>query len=151
CLASGLVIIYFVGLSYLTAAAAFLVSVGGVWSVLAGLLVRDRRQEGGQVLERSAQPPLYACPREVATATGVPVPDRVVLRHDDGVSVHESGRPIQVLRGRGTRVLTLGLAALPGLSETELKAVLAHELGHLAHGETRLGPLLGRLIASQVI
>jgi hypothetical protein len=39
---------------------------------------------------------------------------------------------------------------MQGLTASELKAVLAHEYGHFAHGETRLTPIIGRIVPTVV-
>jgi Zn-dependent protease with chaperone function len=49
------------------------------------------------------------------------------------------------LRGEGQRSLILGLGALPGLSQSQFKAILAHEYGHFSNRDTAGGNLANQV------
>ncbi|MBU0494559.1 MAG: M48 family metalloprotease [Chloroflexi bacterium] len=57
------------------------------------------------------------------------------------IAVMERGGLWAKLRGAGQRTLILGLGALPGLTQGQLKAILAHEYGHFSQRDTAGGNL----------
>jgi heat shock protein HtpX len=73
---------------------------------------------------------------EEAEAAGERLPDEVYLTLEVNAAVLEIGRH--------RRVLIVGLPLLRLLSERALRSVIAHELGHYAGGDTRLGPWIYR-------
>ncbi|MCE0537092.1 M48 family metallopeptidase [Kineosporia rhizophila] len=93
-------------------------------------LLRLRRLPPAPGLEISPQqePRLWAEIRAVAEAMDEDPPDRVVLFGRVTAAVTEAS---------GRRELLIGLPLLIGLTRAELRAVIAHEMGHLAHGHTR--------------
>lgn len=93
---------------------------------------------------------MFAALTEVAAVARARKVDKVYLEPGAGIGVRESGGTWRVLVGRGERILHLGFAALKDMSVSELKGVLAHEYGHFSHGETRLTPVIGRILASVV-
>ena len=52
-------------------------------------------------------------------------------------AVFERGSWWKGVRRESRRCLILGLGVLPGLTETQLKAILAHEYGHFGHADTQ--------------
>jgi Zn-dependent protease with chaperone function len=52
------------------------------------------------------------------------------------------------LRDHGQRYLILGVGVLDGLTQRQLRAVLAHEYGHFSHRDTAGGDLAGTVRAS---
>ncbi|MEW2621691.1 M48 family metalloprotease [Streptomyces sp. NPDC048106] len=98
------------------------------------------------------EPRLWALVREVAAAAGTRAPDRIRLTGEVNAAVSEDPRLLGLLPG--PRRLYLGVPLLTGLTEAQLRAVLAHEYGHFTGGDTRLSALvvrgrvqLGRVIA----
>jgi len=132
-----------------------LVVVVGVGTALAlhglirGLFFR-RPPEQCRFISRVEEPRLYGLLDEVAKAARSQPVDQVILQPGPGVGVREDGSTLEVLAGRGKRVLALGYGALQQLTVGELRAVLAHEYGHFSHGETRLTPILWRVEVSTV-
>ena len=125
----------------------FIVVVGtavALWSMVRALFVRLNAGDG-RVLPPEEEPRLHALAAEVARAVQARPVGEIVLHPGAGVGVHERGSTVGVLLGRGIGVLHLGYAALQSLTVGELRAVLAHEYGHLSHGETQLTPVLGRV------
>lgn len=91
---------------------------------------RDPDADLGPVLGRSDAPPLFEQIDELARRAGVRPPGQVRLSYLPCCGVVAWGR-----RRRRTRALLIGLPLLHVLSAGELRAVLAHELAHLAHGD----------------
>jgi Zn-dependent protease with chaperone function len=96
----------------------------------------------GLLLTEAAEPRLWHRVRELAERIGTDPPAEIVLTAEPGASVTEDTRFLTPVPG--TRRLHLGLPLLLGLSEAQLRAVLAHELGHYAHHDTRLVSLAVR-------
>ncbi|QKW17679.1 M48 family metalloprotease [Kitasatospora sp. NA04385] len=88
------------------------------------------------------QPRLWEEVRAAARAAGERAPDELFLVAEVNAGVAEHGRLLGLLPGR--RRMSLGLPLLTGLTVPQLRAVLAHEFGHFAHGDTRLGGLTMR-------
>lgn len=94
----------------------------------------------GAEITSHAQPALFAELRAVARAVGEPLPTQVALTEEANASVAE----VPDVRGFARRrVLHLGLPLLRILTVGELRALLAHELGHF-HGEHCAGPRMRR-------
>lgn len=95
-----------------------------------------RLRESRTVLERADAPHLFALLDEVAQAVGTRGVDIVVVEADANAGVRTYG-----LRRR--RVLWLGLSLWTLLGPQERIALLGHEFGHYAHGDTRHSLLVG--------
>jgi Zn-dependent protease with chaperone function/Tfp pilus assembly protein PilF len=138
----------FVSIKLLAIVAIF--GIGGFIAIVRGLFVSTSEPDEGRVLAPSEAPELFRALAEVAEVAGARKVDKVLLFPGTSIGVREAGGRLQVLLGRGERILHLGLAALRGLTVSELKSILAHEYGHFAHGETCLTPIIGR-IQTQVV
>ncbi|MEU0007056.1 M48 family metallopeptidase [Streptomyces sp. NPDC006314] len=105
----------------------------------------------GLAITEADEPRLWALVRELATATGTYAPDRILLTADVNAAGSEEPRLLGLLPG--PRRLHLGVPLLIGLTEAQLRAVLAHEYGHFTGGGTRLSPLVvrGRTQIARVI
>jgi heat shock protein HtpX len=90
----------------------------------------------GVRLEPDGQPRLLAVIDEEAKACGERVPDEVYATFEVNAAV------LEVNRRR--RVMIVGLPLLHLVSERGLRAVIAHEFGHYAGGDTKLGPWIFR-------
>jgi Zn-dependent protease with chaperone function/tetratricopeptide (TPR) repeat protein len=97
---------------------------------LAGLLLRGLQLKEGPdydiVLTREEAPRLFALAEELAPLVGVPPPAeiRLVMRLNAWVKVRG------YRTARASSIVGVGLDLLAALSESEVRAVLAHELGH---------------------
>jgi heat shock protein HtpX len=119
-----------------------------VWAVLPR---PDRFEPPGPKLDDASHPELLAAVRDVASATSQAMPADVFLVNDVNAWVTQRGG----IMGFGShRVMGLGLPLLQGLTVSEFKSVLAHEFGHYAAGDVKLGPwiyktrsAIGRAIA----
>lgn len=119
-----------------------------IGSIAAGLAVlraivpaRDRFAAPGPGLGRDRHPRLRAVLEDLERDTGEPVPDDVYLALDVNASVSEASTGL--LSGH-RRVMTLGLPLMAALTPDELRAVVAHELGHYAGGDTRFSAWIWR-------
>jgi Zn-dependent protease with chaperone function/LysM repeat protein len=85
----------------------------------------------------SKAPELWKAVNEVAAVAGTRPPTKMRVAAVVNATVFEETRLLGFAGGQ--RVLTIGLPLLLGLTAAELRAVLAHEMGHYARGHTRLG------------
>ncbi|MCX4527737.1 M48 family metalloprotease [Streptomyces sp. NBC_01551] len=88
------------------------------------------------------EPALWAAVREIAEQVGTRAPDEILLIDEVNAAVSEDARLLGLRPG--TRRLYVGLPLMAGLDEMQLRAVLAHEMGHYANLDTRLTPLIAR-------
>ncbi|QNP70536.1 M48 family metalloprotease [Streptomyces roseirectus] len=113
--------------------------------VVRGMFMIRRPKEdppSGLRVGEADEPRLWALVRELAQASGTRAPDEIVLTADVNAAVGEHPRLLGLLPG--PRRLLLGVPLLTGLSEAQLRAVLAHEYGHFTGGDTRLSALVVR-------
>lgn len=103
---------------------------------------RQRFKPPGPELKRELHPLLFKEIDRVAARCGVPGPRHVYLAPDVNAFVADVGG---VLGLGSTRVLGLGLPLLHCLTLAELRSVLAHEFGHYAGGDTRVGQWVYRV------
>jgi Zn-dependent protease with chaperone function len=87
----------------------------------------------GQRLQRADAPGLFAAIDELAAAVGTAAPTEVYLTPFADLAVTEIGGVFG-----GHRVMILGTPVVELLTIHELRAGIAHELGHFAGGDTRL-------------
>ncbi|PFG17890.1 Zn-dependent protease with chaperone function [Propionicimonas paludicola] len=134
-----------IGVFFAIVMVAFAVGSSALGRVLAQLIVvplliaifaaiREARRArlqpvAGPQLLREEYPTLWATIVELARLAKTEPPRRVVLIPEVNAAVHQVG---------SERELLLGLPLLAGLSVSELRSVLAHELGHFAGGDTAL-------------
>jgi Zn-dependent protease with chaperone function len=102
---------------------------------------RDQFDPPGPRLEESAEPRLFAFIQTIASDMHQRMPDEIYLDHDANIGVAQRGG---VLGFGSRRVMTIGLPLLQAMPAAEFKAVLAHEFGHYASHDVRLGPWLYR-------
>ena len=98
-------------------------TLGGVWVVTE---TSDPDADLGPMLARVDAPPLFAAVDEVARRLGVKSPGQIRLTYLPCCGVVAWER---------SRALILGLPLLRVLTHAELRAILAHELAHLARGD----------------
>jgi Zn-dependent protease with chaperone function len=119
----------------------------GPWPVLPALLViwwilQPHHEQLGRRLEREEAPALFEEIDRLADGLNAPRIDEVRLTDDMNAGASEVSsrrRP-----WRKTRVLLLGVPLLALADRDTLRAVIAHELGHFAHGHGRLGRWIHR-------
>ncbi|MBW3595570.1 MAG: M48 family metalloprotease [Actinobacteria bacterium] len=121
----------------LTAALAILAILRGVFFV-----DRSDPEPVGIPIDDSSQPRLMALVKDVASAANANPPDAVYLVPDVNAFVYEDGKLMGLIKTK--RIMGIGLGLLNVLHVDELKAVLAHEYGHFAGGDTRLSGIVYR-------
>lgn len=122
-----------------------LVSVVLAIPIVRGLfMLRTPKGEGpaGVTVGEAQEPELWAVVRDIAQQVGTRAPDEIVLIDEVNAAVAEDAKLLGLRPG--TRRLYLGLPLMTGLDEMQLRAVLAHEMGHYANFDTRLTPLIAR-------
>lgn len=112
-----------------------------LFAILRSLFIRIKDEEPGRPLARDEAPQLWSLAEEVAARVGTRPVDAIYATPAPSISVVERGSLLQKLRGKGRRCLVLGLGALPGLTQAQLKGILAHEYGHFSNRDTAGGNL----------
>ncbi|MEW1722611.1 M48 family metallopeptidase [Streptomyces sp. NPDC093109] len=96
----------------------------------------------GLPVDPDTEPELWLTVRELADQVVTRAPDAIILTAEVNAAVTEEARLLGLLPGR--RLLFLGVPLLQGLNQAQLRSVIAHELGHYSHSDTRLGPAIRR-------
>jgi heat shock protein HtpX len=90
----------------------------------------------GVRVTHEGQPALVELIEDEARGCGEDAPDEIYATFDVNAGVTEVGRR--------RRVMIVGLPLLQLVTERGLRSIIAHELGHYAGGDTRLGPWIHR-------
>ncbi len=112
-----------------------------IWAMLKSLFIRRRDEDPGKLLKQADAPRLFELLRDVAGRVGTRPVDAVYLVADATIAVMERGSLLKRMSGRSQRCLILGLGVPGGMSENQLKAILAHEYGHFSNKDTAGGDL----------
>jgi Zn-dependent protease with chaperone function len=120
------------------ALAAAVAIAAALWKVLRA---KPQPPEGLRLTSGEA-PELWHIVTELADQVGTRPPDQILLIGEVNAAVTENTRWLGLVGGR--RYLLIGLPLLLTLRVDELRAILAHELGHYSHSHTRLGALTYR-------
>ncbi len=123
--------------SYVVAATA----VGLVVPVWRVLRARPQPPAGSPVTVEHA-PQLWSVVHELADLVGTRAPDEIRLVAVVNAAVWEDAGLMGLRAGR--RYLYVGVPILQVLTVSQIRAVLAHELGHYSRGHTRFGALTYR-------
>ncbi|EFG04136.1 M48 family metalloprotease [Streptomyces clavuligerus] len=94
---------------------------------------------GAVLLRRADAPGLWRLVEELAERLGTRPPGRILLTSEVNASVSEESSMLGLIVGE--RTMYLGVPLLNGVEPAELRAVLAHELGHYAGRHTRFGAI----------
>jgi Zn-dependent protease with chaperone function len=125
----------------LIVAVVLLVSLWAVLKSLWASVVRGRSADPGIPLDVAAHPRFAAALGEAAARVGTRPVDTVFMTPGTDAAVYERGGLARQLAGRTDRCLILGVALLEGMTQGQLKAVLAHEYGHFVNRDTAGGGL----------
>ncbi|WP_037608086.1 M48 family metallopeptidase [Streptacidiphilus rugosus] len=102
---------------------------------------KDEAPPGISVSEQQ-QPELWARVRTLAEQVGTRAPAEIRLIPQVNAAVSENPRLLGLIPGH--RRMLIGVPLLIGLTEPQLDAVLAHELGHYSNKDTRLAGITVR-------
>lgn len=117
-----------------------LMIIGTIIAVLRSLFVASEPDPVGEVVSRTAYPKLGALLDEVAATIGTRPVDVVYLVPGTDIAVMErTGLLRTILRQRSERRLLLGVAQFDGMTQLQLRSVLAHEYGHFRNEDTAGG------------
>jgi Zn-dependent protease with chaperone function len=119
-----------------------------LFSVIRSVLVRVEDREPGRSLPRDEARLLWGTAEEVAERVGTRPVQAIYITPGAEIVILERGGLLKKLRGAGQRCLILGLGALPGMTQGQFKAILAHEYGHFTNRDTAGGKLAVRVRAS---
>lgn len=119
-----------------------------IWRASTGLLSGRNGIEPEEIegipLGREDYPALYAIVCEVSRRVGAPSPDEIRLTHRAECCALESR--LFSIKTKRRLVVGLGLPLVAVLTVSELKVILAHELGHISLGDTRLEVFVSRFL-----
>ncbi|MFH8471503.1 M48 family metallopeptidase [Streptomyces sp. NPDC018000] len=99
----------------------------------------DHDDVRGLRVDNTQQPRLWALVRDLADQAGTRAPDDIVLTDQVNASAVEHTRLLGLVAGR--RRLFVGIPLLAGMSEAQLRFVLAYEMSRYAHSDTRLAAI----------
>lgn len=118
--------------------AIFGVVGGGL--ILVSLVPRfEKWEDPGPRMTKSMQPRLFAVIEDVASKMGMEMPREVYLVPEVNAFVAQKGG---LLGFGGRRVMGIGVPLLAIQTVSQLRSVLAHEMGHFAGGDTKLSGLI---------
>lgn len=152
-LAAGAVLISTEGVNIATvklAALALALAAGTLAAVTRGVVGR-RRPVRGVLVTPAEAPLLWDHVARVAAAVGSRRPHEIRVTAEANAYVVEQPRALGLIRGR--RSLCVGAPLLTALPVPSLTAVLAHELAHFSHLDTRLAVITygGRDLLARVV
>lgn len=110
-----------------------------VWAVGYGTWKALRSKAAGPSgvpLDRANAPYLWATVDELARVVGTRPPDEIYLVPEVNAAVQERSRLMGLIGGR--RYMYIGMPLFQAFTITQLRSVLAHELGHYSGQHTRL-------------
>jgi Zn-dependent protease with chaperone function len=119
-----------------------------LYAIIRSLFVRIKEPEPGRPLPKEEAPRLWSLTEEVADRLETRPVEAIYVTAGTEIAVTERGGLWQKLRGLGQRCLIVGLGALPGMTQGQLRAILAHEYGHFSHRDTAGGNLVRQVHAS---
>ena len=121
----------------------FLIPIGALFFVILRALYVKVTPPGGIPLKRSQVPELFGMIDEVRKRIHGPRVHEVRVDGDTNASVVQVPRVLGLFGSRN--YLVLGLPYLNALSADQLRAVVAHELGHLSRAHGRFGAFVYRV------
>jgi Zn-dependent protease with chaperone function/Flp pilus assembly protein TadD len=118
-----------------------LMLIGSLFALLRALFSRVKETPPGHALLRRDAPELWLMVEDVAKRLNIRPMDAIYVTPWVDIAVNEKGSLLQKMRGSGQRNLMLGMGVLPGLTQGQFAAILAHEYGHFSNRDTAGGDL----------
>ena len=112
-----------------------------LFALIKRLFIRPSNEDPGQRLSEDDAPQIFALLREVAARVGTRAVDRVFITGDTTIAVFERGSLVRRLQHKTERCLVVGLGVLEGMTQAQLRSILAHEYGHFTNRDTGGGGL----------
>lgn len=125
-----------------------LMLVGSLFAIMRSVFSKARDVPPGRLLQRIDAPDLWALVEDVARKLAIRPVDSIYINPGVGIAVNENGGILRKIRGAGKRNLILGIGALPGLTQGQFSAILAHEYGHFSNRDTAGGDMAFQVYAS---
>jgi Zn-dependent protease with chaperone function/Flp pilus assembly protein TadD len=122
--------------------------VVSLFAILRSLFSRIKDVPPGRRLNKIDAPELWNLVEEVAGKLDARPADVIYVTPWTGIAVNERGSILQKMQGTAKRNLILGMGVLPGLTQGQLAAILAHEYGHFSNRDTAGGNLAFQVYAS---
>lgn len=117
-----------------------IVVIATIGAILRGLFIRVRPSSLGHRVDLDRQPRLRALLDEVAGKVGTRPVDAVYLTPGTDMGVTERAGLWSAMRdSRVERNLIMGIGLFDGMSQLQLRSVLAHEYGHFRNADTAGG------------
>lgn len=148
---AGGIIYFFLSVGSIPVQLFLIVIISAIATLIAivhSVFTRVRVAEPGRSLARGEAPQLWLVAESVARRVGTRPIEIIYLTPGVDIAVTERGSLLTQLRGRGQRALILGLGALPGMTQGQFQAILAHEYGHFSNRDTAGGGLARQVSAS---
>jgi len=120
----------------------YIVGIGSVAGALWVALRSRFEPPGGIVVGPNLAGPLWTMVGELAAAARTHMPEEIRIVTGVEASVAERVRLLGLLPGK--RYLFLGLPLLLCLPRQQIRAIIAHELGHYSRAHTRMAPVAYR-------
>jgi Zn-dependent protease with chaperone function len=130
---------------------AVALGLGAIYTLIAivrSVFTRVHESEPGRILTVEEAPQLWAMTERVAQRVGTRPIETVYINPGTSIAVTERGGMWKKLRGAGQRCLIVGLGVLPGMTQSQFEAVLAHEYGHFSNRDTAGGNIAWQVQAS---
>lgn len=122
--------------------------LASLFAIARSLFTRVKNVPPGRQIRRNDAPGLWNLVEDVARRVEARPVDVIYVTPWIGIAVYEVGGILQKLRGAGKRNLILGMGVLPGLTQGQLAAILAHEYGHFSNRDTAGGNLAYQVYTS---
>jgi Zn-dependent protease with chaperone function len=145
---AGMIIYGFVLLGHIPIKLVAIIVIGAlvtVYKMVQSLFIRIKADDPGRSLKSEEALPLWEMTREAASGVGTRPVDDIRVTPGTEMAVYERGSFRERSADRGRRVLVMGVGLLNGFSQNSLRAVLAHEYGHLSHRDTAGGDVALRV------
>jgi Zn-dependent protease with chaperone function len=105
-------------------------SAAAVWRSL----TKEMEMPNGMILRRAQAPKFFAMLDQLCQKVGAARIDYVLLNQEFNASVYQYSNMIGF--GKSENYLIVGLPLLEALSPEQLKAIVAHEIGHIARNDS---------------
>ncbi len=121
---------------------SIIILVAGIYTLIAivrSVFSKAKIQDPDFKVNPNEMPELWQLANEVARKVGTRPVDTIFLTPGVEAAVTERGSLADRMRDRSQRIMILGLGGLSGLTQGQLRAIVAHEYGHFTNRDTAGG------------